>query len=727
MKILKESLKLLRVKKNFKSFINELGEDITNNVVNILVNFTGYIGRAVEEELEKNNYYLTIFKQFNLPQEITYDLIMSEFPTFYLEKIFSELKNIYKNEPTKEEFLQELSHLENIKYKIWHMIFIKNGHLPGNEILNVLSAYATLFYAKLFIKKNGLNYLENEIENLQKKNLVVNVFSIVVESIIVRAINDKIEREKTSKMRNRKVYEDEEIEVYKVDDSRDACITLGKGTNWCVANTHTDSHYKYYSSMGDMYVFIFKKIKKVHEGIEGQEKALLTIKNKISEKRKLVMKNLKRSFHDYAEAIRKGKYKFDSMVGINYDAIVADNLADFIRDTKTVKTLTSFNFHNITNNLGEYLVKIYSNVIGNSLVPFPIYNAGEIYKLDLYNEMILKHISESFKNIFKKFLNEFFDINNVKSLVDPEIFDDIKTLKEATEKYPWLDRLLYLEFLPVFLFEFDDGETEKVLLRDLKLSFQSGLKYDIILKDSSNNDIEFLSVKSSERDQKFSELILRWKGLNKYLNVEDTNDIYVINKFLNENYHIKYPEYEVILNEKSRQYIVQTIDQIIYHLKFKFSKEVESRLNSLTINKDYFEKILKHFSNSFEVIYFLFSQSNSLYFPQLSFDNLFIENDILNYFSTLKFKMSVEKDIEDIDKIFIDNSIDYWKENNFFEIEEVEESKKIVYHYLISNLISDRDDTPSNSFSAVSLDRLKKKFFNGLIDYLISLKRRANE
>ncbi|MFQ3580119.1 MAG: hypothetical protein SNJ71_08290, partial [Bacteroidales bacterium] len=233
MNSLTEALSKTRIKTNFASFLKEFEpEDLMEIIIEVILKNINKIAESISKidlmpeqiEVVKN----TLSKKEGL---------LNEFPNIYMEKILSELRNEYKNYKSKEMFIEEI---------------------PENEII---STYSSLIFFRTFINKNGLTDLKNILNQYESKAYSKN-YNIANE--IIRVISGELARKaekETKRMSNRRLFKNENIEVYKIDDSRDACITLGKGTNWCVANTHDDGNYRRYSSEGDMYAFIFMKVK----------------------------------------------------------------------------------------------------------------------------------------------------------------------------------------------------------------------------------------------------------------------------------------------------------------------------------------------------------------------------------------------------------------------------------------------------------------------------------
>ena len=69
--------------------------------------------------------------------------------------------------------------------------------------------------------------------------------------------NRQLQRRKRHSKDFHLVYEDKDWEVYIPDSFRGSC-TLGSGTGWCTAYTEDDYMYKYYKSLGNLYILINK-------------------------------------------------------------------------------------------------------------------------------------------------------------------------------------------------------------------------------------------------------------------------------------------------------------------------------------------------------------------------------------------------------------------------------------------------------------------------------------
>ncbi len=670
--VLEESLGLARIKKTFLPFFNEVGTGVLDNIINILVRFTRYMSLAVETKIsnETNEEIFKYLNLFNIPSEkdITKDLIMSEFPNVYMEQIISELRKIYKTRSmTKDDFLKELISLEEITYNEWKT--------AENPILNLIRNYVIFFYTKLFIKKNGLNYLDQEIITKQKRAVAAgnyNVLNDIIDSIIIKAIIERIYREKHNKMRNRKVYEDDEVEIYKVDDSREACIALGKGTDWCVANTHTDSHYKEYSSMGDMYAFVFKNIKSNFDP-SLPEKALLTIKNKVS-KENIISDDIL----ELIKAVQNEKY--DLSYKIHSKQQVSENIHDAIKELFNDPLLEKYKtlFNSFKNSIDDiyklsiletlkYMVKIYEDVFTNAVASPPKTNLITAYKNNYYNQFF-DVIYQSFLKVYFDFLEKALNFKEFEKSFNKDRFGSFKEFAETffqiKEKYPWIMKYYEkdsLSITPSIQLKLSDGSTKNLTYNELRDIFvQNMFKYPIIFQDSGNININLFNP-SSENHKVIARKFFDWQKtqqniLNvsvevfnsvkeKMLNIRthsvnsiDSIDDPIINfvkndmanLFSNNNYSLK--RYYTILE------FINTDNETVYFLRMYNTNTVIREVPSNLISR------LKELVNGF--------YNSDLIWPVLAtcFKNIELIHSsitgVLNIFLDFEFYLSLLKDNE---------------------------------------------------------------------------------
>ncbi len=666
--LLTEALNKSRIKKNFGSFFQEVNiEGLLDKVLERMEKFFFIILSHFSEDLEAEG--IKLFKAESG--------IINEIPTIYIEKLFSELKTIFSNSNNKKNFLELINNVLDPtlihNYKNW--IYYRNYHI----VFSIISAYTLLFFVRVFIQKNGLTLFTEKLNALEKKVITQKEYDIIddVNNLLIEYKQLKYEKDKQS-MSKRRIYEDDDIEVYKVEDSREACIILGKGTNWCVANTHDDSHYKYYSSLGDMYVFIFKKVKNRYNG-QGPEKALLTLTNKITQPReeirlkdvinKLLNKdykvNLKLKFIDIK------REDFIRLINSDVYKKILENL-EFYKPSETVRRMVSY--------FSEEFIQFYSNRL---IPPTVLYNnTTSIDKILVNNEFnnfieyLMTYINLDYTSFISTALNEskiearFKDVLEFfKFLINEVSLDDTRILNS-------IDSSIVVDLI----INIDDK-----LKLDTNSSvndyFNNFLKYDYHLRDSSNNWFSLIPNLNTPHYNTLLKYMMQWPGMKDIIfgDYEDfiqfetvVNDILKDVNFENKDNSFENEDDPILFKEikylKSIDNLYNRITNMEY-LLFSFNELIKRRKyleNTSTLLK-FLNKMLE---TKPEIAFLLYVVYESVIYLNNSFP--FEVEEV--YFSTL-FSLIHEnnipiKDINDVIKTYSRNTFDGWKDVGFFDIEK---------------------------------------------------------
>ncbi len=515
--LLTEALNKNRIRKNFASFFEE-------------VNVEGLLDKVL---FAINKLFIVLVSEFKDQlqldeSKITEDII-NEIPTVYVERVLSDMKNYFiKNKENFDDALY-FSILDTKNFSI-HSFGIYNKNT--NLVYKSVRAYSLLFFIRYALEKNGLmSKFSGKLATLESKVSVsgnYDIFEDVQE--FIKEIKEFRNKKMISSMRNRKVYEDDEVEIYKVDDSREACITLGKGTDWCVANTKSDYYYKLYSSYGDMYAFVFKNIKSNFDP-SLPEKALLTIKNRISGEKKLLG-----DISELVRVVKNGEYELSYKIVIdNYglETNITNSFKNFVNDPllEKYKTLLE-SFKNSIDDLFKvsvskiinYMVKVYEDFFTKNVAAPPKMDLIGVYKNNQYDEFF-DGIYQSFLKVYYDFLGKALDLKELENLFKTPEFDSFKelvnTLFQLKEKYFWILDYTGKDFLsihPSIQFKSSDGSMKNVSFNDILNIVKDLFKYEIIFQDSGNNNINIFKP-LTEKHQVIVRKLFDWPGLEKYLNI----------------------------------------------------------------------------------------------------------------------------------------------------------------------------------------------------------------
>ncbi len=723
---LTESLNRSRIKANFKSFFSELGEDITDIVLNKVYIIFQHLKEHITKKLDGQEFIIFFLDSLNsLILNNDLKTFADNIPTIYVEKLLSSLKKIYENnyKNSPSEFLNKISNFDAYDLAENRNAFENPGQL--DDEIKVIVGYSILAFFKIFVTSNGLNSLNKDLNALESKvyNDNYDIFGDVYK-IIENVIRERNEKEK-NRMSNLKVFENENIEVYKVDGSRQACIIMGKGTDWCIANTHTDEHYKNYSSSGDMYVFIFKKIKNTFDG--GQEKALLTIKNKkYSSKNNFDGKFEGVDFKKLIEKIKANNYTLKPIIEFKNQDITED-FKKMIND----KDIEIFNEENQKvleedrKNITNYFVGAFVKALNNKVMPIPenAPDLGTIYQNDSF-ELFLKEITNSAKNIFLEFCNESFNLDNLEKYFKPK-YNFITKLIKFKEKYPWAKNILQfnIKIRAAFLI---DGE--RVFIdNDVPINKYTAFigmfyKYPYELADSGNKYFNFITPKTENdfsnenmirvtRFERLSEYILEWPELQEKLFNVDIDDIKTLIRFIDKltyykkQYSDSKPEFKFLARDKR----VGLINYMISTFNDK-DKTFETVIQ--LFNKSYpnfkLTKILNFYETHTDIIYPIHIFFNSIYHLN-NIDDLEFFNSFVRFFIIHK-----NYDKADAMKRFCNDSINHFENKGFFKIKEGQD-KEAVINYFMENLKKElRKD--------VSYYELKLTYNSIIKEFLIYLK-----
>ena len=130
----------------------------------------------------------------------------------------------------------------------------------------------------------GLLSLYNQYKNDRKKEIEkdINKFKSIAD--LYDAVNNVGEAELSVRQQERElrnaykdaklIFSDNKWEIW-VPETYAASCTLGKGTEWCTADSRTDEYYNQYTNEGDLYVFINKQNPKEKYQLHIESKSLM--------------------------------------------------------------------------------------------------------------------------------------------------------------------------------------------------------------------------------------------------------------------------------------------------------------------------------------------------------------------------------------------------------------------------------------------------------------------
>jgi hypothetical protein len=195
---IEETLDSLGVSTEVKNFVIASGKDIPKYIA-ILKQFPNI---SINELQSQNKIHTS--KYDNLYQKYSKNLV----------------DEVSKRDPTKNTYLE------------WMLEQISSG-ANIDEVEDLIK-----FYNRFKAKFKDIN--EYDFETLSND------------------INDYKDNEERMRSGGVILYEDDDFILVRPDD-RNACISYGRGTSWCVSSSETDEMYKYYSTANDLFYFVINK------------------------------------------------------------------------------------------------------------------------------------------------------------------------------------------------------------------------------------------------------------------------------------------------------------------------------------------------------------------------------------------------------------------------------------------------------------------------------------
>lgn len=376
--ILQEDLKTGELRRKYEEYINELmdGESVGKDVI------------------------LTISKMI-APSDMDF---MKVVPTVYVDKFFSLLKKAPKNYQTR--FINEFV-LKRKDPNVTNFI--------DSKYLNMETFFETFIkLMKFFIRLKDKSFFpqlspkEQEMfSNFEKQNIIE--FSIDYNNIsyhkneIISVLNSlekkyeaiKEEIETRKKQRElKRFFENDKMIVYEMLDFENYCLTLGKGSSWCIANrVKGKDHFEKYSKVGKLFCFIFKDIKTVisKTGEITNEKILLTVPSEEHKERTI------NELNSFAEVLNKVS-EIHLKPKINLLSFTTKDIHEMMGGSP-VK-------NNLFNIVNEFLIQsMASNFVGQQFNNVKFLKS--IFSDSSFNKFIedntkLTSILETFLNSFKK-------------------------------------------------------------------------------------------------------------------------------------------------------------------------------------------------------------------------------------------------------------------------------------------------------------------------------------
>ncbi|MFQ3580120.1 MAG: hypothetical protein SNJ71_08295, partial [Bacteroidales bacterium] len=600
--------------------------------------------------------------------------------------------------------------------------------------------YSILYYFRVFINKTGYTYLIkdlNEFENVVFKNE-----RLIYEDVLnkIHEVNNKKLEKERRKIRTLKVFENSEVEVYKVDSSREACILLGKGTDWCVANTHTDQHYKEYSSMGDMYVFIFLNMKNSFDGI-GPEKALLTLGNK--------NKDIK-SDPLIAEVFKKiinNEFKLTKEIIDNEGTYMNDLFVDLIKsdDFKQLTNMDNFYDQNVKDKeiVYSYFIEIFQEILKTNLIDLSKYYSKENFNIvkisenDPHSDKFYNAVKKSLDSIMIKFYHAAFNIDEVKKRLDGKISPIFKLIDNIYYDHPWI--LNVRKFSIETIIEVRGSGGRKLIYSiknsDFKSFFKKVLKYNYYLRDSSNNPFELLPIndEKSEKYEKMLDYMFEWPELEKLVFHIPYEDV----KKLSESELLDPVKSNAFIDDDTKMIIdLFSSDNILKLLikveEYHYLLQDLKFLKSIDVINHPDMQFLKNFINNWDdypelvVPFFDINSKTSTSFT--SEKNLIDKFNI--YFLFFTYKVIKQKEmydqIKNMFESFYKENIEYWASLGFFdginESNEVYEAALDVAIYAMTK--AETREVESVLFNSYTI---LKGFFLELLGYINQINIRGKK
>ncbi len=501
MQLITEALNRKRLENNFRSFFNEftkyfmwggLIERIVLKFQAIFYKYFSYIvdqsslSLVIVDEL-KSKIVLKTAKEFE-------DLI----PNIYMEKIISELKKLVNvnNEEEKTDLVKYLSNEAEISYRYRYII----------ERYALLSLFRHIS-KELGLSNNLNSFIINVEEQVYKNQIAPDEMLNQFLNELEKVAKNKEEKEK-NRMSNYLIFRDDQIEVYKVDSSHEACIMLGKGTNWCVTmrDERGVGYYKEYSSYGDMYVVIFKGT--MNEINTGPQKILITVKNKVMDKYNKKMDELL----GILQNIEFKDFTVESLKFVRDGEDVSKDFQEFIEMYKKVSSKLN-NFYDWLIETRElFFLDVFNETLQNHLIfpPKEDLNVEDDRKFfDSVNGSVLNFIAKIFDN--------YYNIENVNKYLNAEFLKRYSLLFDFLKKYIELSFSTTTSLTGNIVEKGTKDQVEydvqkiKSLMKELEDFYVSDLDGTfLIINDSSNNPVKLNKAPFSKT--------LRWPKMNEIIN-----------------------------------------------------------------------------------------------------------------------------------------------------------------------------------------------------------------
>lgn len=595
MELVLEAFSKNRILHNFSQLFDEFEytKEERSNFLSFLMKFFYSSSISLLKQVVSNHDNLDwqmdelLHKESNL-QEIL--------PSIYIEKLMSFIKRSKKSNPLAYKTL--LSNSKNGTYNdfVEHMKTFMNDNKEFNYLFKSLN--------QLFLMRFSLaiqNYFIKDLVEIEREQDPV-MMKAKADELLKKAI-EKMEASenkiKKALLEENKIFENDQLVVYKCTSYKFATI-IGKGTKWCIAATNdpekAKNDYEYYSSLGDMYVFVFKNL---FDSKKRQKKLLLTINNRnfeerldIIKKQCLIVNNFYEAFFGNKPEKLKVHFTFESFLPSEDIKFINNNFDDIKKIINII----------VSDEHTPELKKFFENMFFEILLK----KCEEEKKKDFFyilRKIIFldnSNIENDAKELNYQLLNfvyhvlfeteiEYFDPGTVSNVFTPYVVDYFKSKgfsDDFLNKFLEIDKKLYTNIISNSLRKIDQDDLKfEIVDKNFKFSFREFLIIIRGYQEERDNDY-FLALPNDdhvyfpfapqvgESDEKQREPI----PINLYRILKTWPEF----EEKVEKYIKAYRSYENPLAfEKVKKYNEEETDKIM------ILKDILNRSSNLSFNKDF--------------------------------------------------------------------------------------------------------------------------------------------
>lgn len=665
--LLQESFAVRRVQESFAPLLSKLGFSDPTQQKKLIIKMVEFVIYLINNKANRTHY--AFLKNI--------DFKIEDFPTIIMEKALSILnKAVNKlNDKDRETFIL----IYSPKFEK-----ILNGSFSSIFEEDIIDFFTSLAYYFSVLKSGRMNNKEraflNEVVSkpaeLDSNDSIFGLkFNYLTKlATVCDSIANEIQLREDFKtiLKNAIVYEDDDIVVFRTN-SHKLCVTIGKGTRWCVSSDNETGrgHYKDYSTAANLFAVVYKNVvaenaKKLDPSMHGiLEKLLITVRdyNKIAIFSDPVFKTPREAFDEIIYYLKNNNIKF--RIKIQDRSKIKGWLGSFVKKTISIMntSIKGQPIQHFFDTITKYRENVRSLISANehNLISHK-YDASSIHDLvrDVFNEFLTENsqiiLNAIDGNVLREMLlknKNFIDV--LVSVVFKEPSND-----NHSSNYILILKLLRKEFIKYFdLFE----KSEFEMLHDY-------YNFYYRIKDYNMN-----TYAGTELHKVFLIDFLinsRWQSLkNLYKIFSERPDPYIVAK--SDDFHYTFPEdkkvYYTILPDELYTPLIKWpgYDKIIENMD-----NYREAVNNLTV---FYRDV-----NLFDFIPYL--DDSTLVHKNLKYmyENFFRKkSEFSEYFTKLDY---FEKDfylfVSEINKMFQDNDIYRYVfryEDNYFA--------KLIFFYEI--------------------------------------------